>query len=367
MNNISSMFVLALILITGISLISGSFCIEKTINASAEESTPTVNSTVVLELFTETWCGPCKNSDLATDKLREDYSNEELVILEFHYDQNGDPFFTDETNYRFNQYYDFDSWPSAMFDGHLEKVGSGDIDEIYAEYKENVESRLQDKSHFFITITNTNYQKDSGYVSAYIAERTDSKRSNLTIFTVIFRDKLHFDGGNGIIEHRYVVRNLISERFKGPTQAVEYNYTLPNDSQYLKSGDNLGIVVFVQDDDTKEIVQADMRLLYTEDGDTTQEESGAEESGLHREQVILGASGLVVVLIGMVGHIIMKSSKRRRIEDIRRTHTHTRPRLSPRNGLSRKKVEFVSCPECSVKVKKRNLDSHLERVHYRER
>jgi len=117
-----------------------------------EEGEATENRTVVFELFTETWCGPCKNADLATDEIREQYPDDEVVILEYHFEQGNDPFFTDETNYRFNRYYDFDSWPSAMVDGVLEDVGSGSVKDVKERYQDRIEERLTEKSHFSINI-----------------------------------------------------------------------------------------------------------------------------------------------------------------------------------------------------------------------
>ena len=357
------LLVLALVLTMGISLFAGPYGTDDGTHAGAEETAPTENRTVLMELFTETWCQPCKNVDLATDRLREHYTTDELAILELHYDQSGDPFFTHETNSRFNRFYSLNNWPTAMFDGQIKDKGGGkDEDEVYDRYAEQVDFRLQEKSHFFIKMVEERYSEDTGYVRSYIAERTDPGKRNLTIFTAIFRDKLHFDGGNGILEHRYVVRNLFSEPFDGPTQIVEYDFTLPDDSRYIKSGDRVGIVVFVQDNDTHEVLQASMKLLYTEEGPSSNG-GDAKDSVWYSEPVFLVTLSAGIVILGAAGFVVMKNARAAKIR--MHSRSHTRQRLTSGQGLAseKRKDEFTSCPECGVRVKKTNLNSHLRRVH----
>ena len=357
-------------------------------NVEAEE--PTENKTVVMELFTETWCGPCKNADLATDELREDYSTDDLLILEYHYDQSGDPFFTDETNYRFNQYYSFNSWPSAMFDGTREEVGSGSVKEVRDRYNEHIQAQLQEQSHFSITILDPSYSSNNGYVRAYIAERSDSERRNLTVNTVIYRDRLQYDGGNGITDHRYVVREMFAEPLALPTDVVEYNFTLPNDSQYFEFGDNVGIVIFIQDDDTKEILQAETHAFFTQETKEDDNEGSDENDGqnilIENPMIPVGIMSLALIA-GLL--LIMRSRKNevRAMSEIRKREEHAVSQGGVRNhpgGLSGRKVipgksskpihthgkgrgpdieDFTMCPECGTRLKKKNLDSHRDRVH----
>lgn len=352
---------------------------------AAEE--PTEDRTVVLELFTETWCGPCKNADLATDELREGYTSDELLILEYHYDQSGDPFYTEETNARFNQYYSFNSWPSAMFNGNVEEVGSGEIKDVKERYDDHIQTGLSVKSHFFISIIESTYSQNNGYVRAYIAERSDSELRNLTVNTVIYRDQLEFDGGNGITDHRYVVREMFSEELEIPTDIVEYNFSLPNDSSYFHTGDNVGIVVFIQDEDTKEILQAETHVFFTEDPVVPKEENEKDESNLltSNPAIPIGIlTGTVMVVAIMI--LRTRGSEKRALAEIRKQEMMNHSKLLEEkrySGLSGKKRhaqskqgnnrmghgnvgiqdEFSICPECGTRVKSKNLDTHRDKVH----
>jgi len=355
---------------------------------SVRSEEPTEDRTVLLELFTETWCGPCKNADLATDELREDLTSDEFLILEYHFDQSGDPFYTDETNARFNQYYSFNSWPSAMFNGNQEDVGSGEIKEVKDRYRDHITAGLSEKSHFSISIIEPTYASGKGYVRSYIAERTDSERVNLTVNTVIYRDQLEFDGGNGITDHRYVVREMFSEPLELPTDIVEYNFTLPNDSGYFHTGDNVGIVIFIQDEDTKQILQAENHVFFTEQPVLQNEPSEDDEQNFLSENPMIPIGFLTaIVLIGGFMFLRIRSDENRALEEI-----HKQDRMnhlkSVENrysaGLSGKKRsghigreneqrigqgnvgqgdEFTICPECGIRVKTKNIVSHRDRVH----
>ena len=344
-----------------------------------------------MELFTATWCGPCYNADLAADEIRETYSNDEVILLEYHYEQSDDPFFTPGTNYRFNQYYDFDSWPSAMFDGNIEEVGSGEVDDVYDRYEQHVESRLSEKSHFYIKMLEPTYDGKSGYIRSSISEQTESGRENITIFTVIFRDKLTFDGGNGITEHRYVVRKVFTEEFDKPSKVVDYEFTLPDDSQYMENGDNVGIAVFVQDDDTKEVLQAQLHQFFSINTTNSDEDVIVKDDSSWMDNMSTIAPIIIAVGMAIVASLIMMKRPgrtyrkgNRPTKEFSTTHgSSTTKRGSKRTGGGAASHDgknkhgsqknstgkgghdesYALCPECNVKLKTHNLKSHLDRVH----
>lgn len=371
-----------------IILLISIFLTAQGLSITSEATEPTQNRSVLMELFTETWCGPCHNADVAADNVYEEYPDDRFIILEYHYDQQGDPFHTPETNHRFNQYYDFNSWPSAMFDGIHEDVGSGEIEDIEDRYRSHVENDINTKSHFYMKILEPSYEDGNGYVRAYIDEKSDSDRSNITVFTAIYRDKLHFDGGNGITDHRYVVRELFSDALDLPTDVVEYNFSLPNDSTYMKNGDNVGVVIFLQDDDTKEVLQVVNHKFFSDNSTHSTESNGGE----NQEGSFLLEPRLVIPLILVIAVVILvfilatrgppvdftgRSSMRSRNYRDHSSFMAVRGRQQgkfgrtqrishapkSRGGLSIDPQRYVNCPTCKTKLKKGNLDSHMRRVH----
>jgi len=225
------------------------------------------------------------------------------------------------------------------------------------------------------------YSNNKGYVRAYIAEKADSGKRNVTVNTVVFRDKLHFDGGNDVTVHRYVVRAMQSESLELPTDIVEYNFSLPNDSAYMESGDNVGIVIFLQDDDTKEMLQSTMHRFFTPESDDSSPNEANSNDGLRSQGMMIVIGTLTVLGIILFGIMLhrkqVESNAIAQIQQNKIIHQNSKSRNGhqsvsgslhqlSKTGLGshgKSGDEFTKCPHCSSRVKTKNFDSHLKRVH----
>jgi len=99
-----------------------------------------VSRTVLGEMFTATWCGPCINADAGISAILNDsnYFDSRFVLIEYH---SGDNYSIAAGDQR-SQYYLITGIPTIMFDGQDKVVGSaGTPDQNEATYKQHIDNR----------------------------------------------------------------------------------------------------------------------------------------------------------------------------------------------------------------------------------
>ena len=253
---------------------------------------------VLAELFTGVECPICAAADLAFDGLANRYDRNTVVLLVYHLHKSGprpgpDPFTNPDTLAR-SYYYDVSATPKVLIDG-LDAQTSGAMASqaarVFNNYVSAVESRLDSLPRASLSrLTATPNGKAitvAGQVD--ISPDVGDRLGSLKIRIALVEEEISHSGGNGIRLHGFVVRkmlgspggipirklgtgNLFSESvnlgklsaglraylkryekerpdFPGSAFSYREKYALINPAK-------LGIVVFVQNDKTKEILQA---------------------------------------------------------------------------------------------------------------
>ena len=218
---------------------------------------------VLAEYITNTNCTNCTNSDPAIDQLADEYDSSQLAVIYYHYNSpdDQDPFFLanqGENLDRIETYYGVSEASHLRIDGNTSVSGAGSPQGAYSDYKTQIDTRLAITSPLTITVTGS-YDPFDGYVNARIEATDPTPGVTLKARFVVVEDNLYRDGTtlNGINRHRYVMRNVLVTSTM--LDFVEGNAIWVNRSFSLNPSwdlNNLEVMVFVQRDDTKEVIQA---------------------------------------------------------------------------------------------------------------
>jgi tetratricopeptide (TPR) repeat protein len=250
---------------------------------------------VLAELFTGAECNPCQAADAGFDALAKYFPRTDLAILEYHVHIPGpDPMTTPDTWDRYRYYNERSGTPTAYFDGG-DVIGGGGPRYIarnrFDVYKFDVERQLAIKPAVKLSL-NVKSKGDDVLVGLTIESKGDLSRfKNPVLHIALVEKSVHYVGANSITTHRFVVRDLVNGPLGFPlsldkelsqeTRTIDLKKVESAISNYLDNirtepsfplalrdfpgwkarpdklnRKNLAIVAFVQDMDTKEILQA---------------------------------------------------------------------------------------------------------------
>jgi thiol-disulfide isomerase/thioredoxin len=161
---------------------------------------------VLAELFTGSECPPCVAADLGFDGLLETYPAKYLAVLEYHLPiPRPDPMMNPTTQKRAD-FYDIKSTPSVVIDGTKIAPGGGgrqDAEFLYRQYKAEIQPRLEDPPILEITATAI-LEGDKVKTSCGFSKT----KQGIQHYAALVQAEEKFKGGNGIILHKMVVREL---------------------------------------------------------------------------------------------------------------------------------------------------------------
>jgi hypothetical protein len=236
---------------------------------------------VLFELFTGAQCPPCVAADLAFDGLTKTYKPEEVVLLQYHVHVPGpDPLTNPDSEARFKYYSDeAEGTPWSFLDGASKAQGGGGVDvskDRYFDYRDAISPLLEKAARAKLQLSATR-QGDKIDIQAEVSdlEKTGEK---VRLRFALVEDQVRYVGGNQVRFHHHVVRampggaagfplkekaakqsasvNLSELRQSLTTYLDEYGkaHAFPNSRRPLDLK-NLRVVAFIQDDQTKEVLQ----------------------------------------------------------------------------------------------------------------
>jgi thiol-disulfide isomerase/thioredoxin len=212
---------------------------------------------VLVELFTGTWCTWCQGAEGALNRLANEYPQTQLSILEYHvgdvYEAPGNP--------ARRAYYLNPAYPTAIFDGiDVKTGGSLDPDDpaMYSDYKMRIDNRLPIPSPFAITL-NGSLGATTGSITAKITaiDPVPPGLLDLKARFVVYEDHNYtvFEGGREYRLRYSVVANLLEEPIT-PDKEDVLRFTKSFTLDPAWELDKIGACVFVQADNSNEVVQA---------------------------------------------------------------------------------------------------------------
>jgi hypothetical protein len=227
------------------------------------DPSPAQPRTVLAEVFGATWCYNCSLASVAIDSLAREFGPESLIVLEYHW---ADGLAIPEGEDRARWYVPGPfSIPNTWFDGLVNVVGA--TSGVYDTYRGHVIDRLNVPSPLSIELGVMPYQ-----ATASIRVVEPLSATDLTAHFVIYENDVddRFD---------YVVREILpaedlSLSSEGDSAVVEREFDIDPSCD----PDHLGVVVFVQSESTKSILQAAREVLAfcpSDNEDTLQDDNDA--------------------------------------------------------------------------------------------
>ena len=249
---------------------------------------------VLAELFTGSECPPCVAADQAFDGLGERYDRNTVAILVYHLHIPGPDPMTNPDTERRAKYYQVGSTPTAVVDGLDIRTGGGSTAQaamVFNDYNKRIEPRIAKLPE--ATFSNIQAKVEGQTVSVSgeveLGPEGTGNSERVRIRIALVQEVIRYTGGNGVRFHNFVVRKLMGSpegMALGETGAKtrfseSENIQTLGDSyrEYLTKYENeiaekrrpgfkfpekldridparLVIVAFLQDDVTKEILQA---------------------------------------------------------------------------------------------------------------
>ena len=236
---------------------------------------------VVMELFTGAQCPPCVAADVAFDVLGKTYKPSELVLIQYHLHIPGpDPMTNAATEAR-AKYYGARSTPSTFFNGMSKAGGGGAMaaaEKKYGAYRSIIDPLLEEPAACKIKAT-ARQVGDKVQIQTNVAD-LEKPGKDAKLHVLLVEETIRFVGSNKLRFHHQVVRAMpggaAGVAVMNPAMAVNHEVNLKDLRKQLTGYlDNyqetmrpfpqvsrpldfhgLRVIAFVQDDSTKEILQA---------------------------------------------------------------------------------------------------------------
>lgn len=241
---------------------------------------------VLAEIFTGSGCPPCVAADLAFDAALERYPRKDLAVVMYHlHIPRPDPMTNPSTETR-SKFYGVRGVPSFMIDGEMQSGGGSreNTKMVYDRINPTIEKRLEIPSEAQIEL-DADLQGSVVKVKTSVDPiKSDSGAFKLQIALV--EELLRYTGENGVRFHPMVVRSLGGAEAGGFTleaskpAVIEYDFDLStigtqlqahlddyevngrhgritfSEKKHTIDPANLSVVAFIQDEKTKQILQA---------------------------------------------------------------------------------------------------------------
>jgi hypothetical protein len=236
----------------------------------------------VVELFTGAQCPPCVSADLAFDGLLKTYAPSDAIFLQYHLHIPAPDPLTNADAEKRSEFYgdDVGGTPSMFLNGKPTPPMGGFRQhgkERYEAMRELVDKALKAESRVEIKV-DVSRKADRIDVVASVSE-IEKPSPDLRLRLVLVEDVVRYPGNNGIRLHHHVVRsfpggvdglpvkNASAEQkaridlLQLTKQLEDYLIESNKDNPFLDSErplklDHLKVVAFLQNDVTKEILQA---------------------------------------------------------------------------------------------------------------
>lgn len=214
----------------------------------------TAREMVVLEIGTGTWCVYCPGAQMGGDDLVT--NGHSVLVVEYH---NGDSFTNSYSNAR-NTYYGINGFPTAVFDGVEYYIGGSQTQSMYQEYLPIYNGRKEIRSAFSVDIfgdhSGLNYNV---LVKLNRLAAVPPTWNNLVVHFTVTESDIPFNWF-GQTEVDYCERLMVPNEL-GTTVDLINNTSIDIPLSFSLNAawvtDKCQLAAFIQNLDTKEILQGD--------------------------------------------------------------------------------------------------------------
>lgn len=214
----------------------------------------------LLELFTSATCGPCAYANPIFDSLLEVNPGTHSVIkYQTNFPGSGDPYYTEEVGVR-TSYYNPSGVPSLYVNSNqMHPVAF--TQEVYDTYQTNMTSMSIDIITAEIDLSNMlSVDVDINALGDYAA--------GLTAHVVVVEETtVDNTASNGELEFHYVMMKMLPDASgttlpaltNGNTETLTFSFDMG--TTFMETGNDLELIVFVQNDANKSIIQSEQGII----------------------------------------------------------------------------------------------------------
>jgi hypothetical protein len=245
----------------------------------------------LVELFTGAQCPPCVAADLAFDALTRTYKPSDVVLLQYHLhipkpDALANPDSEDRARYYGDE---IEGTPTMIVNGKPRPGGGGGADDSagkYTEYRGAIDESLEKPAKATLKASAT--QKGNKIEVAAEVAGLDKAGDQVRLRFALIEEEVRYVGTNGVRLHHHVVRALpggpngFAVKSGKQTASVDTDELRKTWMKYLDSVakkapfpsearpldlKKLSLVAFLQDDRTKEVLQATQVVVGGDGGE----------------------------------------------------------------------------------------------------
>lgn len=235
---------------------------------------------VLVELFTGTQCPPCVAADLACDALHQTYSAHEVVVIEYHLHIPGPDPLTNPDAEKRAAYYQVDATPLVLVNGQDGPPVFGyrpQARERYRALRTFLDQRLESDALARLHVTVQSQDGAFEIKADYAGLKRPAETTRLRLAVV--EDRVRYAAPNGRRFHHHVLRGFAGGADGVPLPAASGTHTVSvkltdlrqSLAQYLQDLSKvvrfpddelplelqrLKVIAFIQDDKSREILQA---------------------------------------------------------------------------------------------------------------
>ena len=232
----------------------------------------------MLESFTSSTCGPCVAGNVNVASVLTAYSDDQYSLLKYQmsWPGSGDPYYTLEGGDR-RTYYNVNAVPDFILDGNVWQGNSSSLLNSQVDAVLANPTFAEISSYFTVTGQTVDITVSINPIGDFA--------NSLTLYTAIYEIKTYNNvGSNGETEFGNVMKKMVpgSMGFALPTlqtgvavvenfsHTFQGSYTLPPDANSpidhttqhsIEDFNNLGVVTWIQDDATKEVIQSTVSTI----------------------------------------------------------------------------------------------------------
>ena len=212
---------------------------------------------VVLEIGTGTWCQYCPGAAMGAEELVENGHN--VAVIEYH---TYDPYQTTQSDARIYDFYNMYAFPTAIFDGVITELSGSQTESLYEVYLPHYEQRISVMSDFSISMSFEN-TSGSNYIAHVTVDNVNSWTGTASLQLALTESHIPENWQNQEVLD-FVCRLMLPDAngtaldfSGGNTQSFDFDFEL--EEGWLS--EHCELVAFVQDNDSKEILQGNKLSL----------------------------------------------------------------------------------------------------------
>ncbi len=212
---------------------------------------------VLFEIGTGTNCGYCPGASMGAHDLLENGQN--VAILKYQNYSLNDPYYTEVGLERTGPgFYNFTGYPTSVADGVLTAVGGSATESLYPTYLNYYNERIVRPALYTIDMDVTTDGEDNFNATVSVDELSDYLSNPVKLFVAVTESHVQYSWGNQTEVNNRCIGMYPTESgseldFTAKSVELDIPFTFDFDDALVI--DDYELIVFVQEDATKDVIQ----------------------------------------------------------------------------------------------------------------